>query len=166
MPTGFTQRLLYQSILLARFAYSWVKDGFLAAREPGKIWDLGMNVVLKLSSIFFVVPFTVTVDQHGVRTLRARPKSRRFLTWVWNIGCGLRMVFFLCITLDENFKWFVGGQLTADASFFFVWFVLAFGDFLIFIVFQWQTDELVFLVNAASRLNKSFSRTLFRTTNL
>ena len=160
MLTGVTQRLLSQSALFARFAYSWVKAGFLAAREPGKIWDFGINVVLKLSSVFFVAPFTVTVDQHGIRTLRICTRSHRFLTWMWSIVSGLRIGFFLCLTLDENFKWFIGGQLTADASFFLVWFVFVFGVLLVYTIFLWQTDDVLFIVNSASRLNKNFSRML------
>ena len=162
MSIGFTQRILSQSVLFARFAYSCVKTGFLAAREPGKIFDFGMNAVLKLSSTFFMAPFTVTVDQHGVRTLRARPNSRRFLTWAWNIVRGLRIAFFFMHNTRREFQVVYWRTVDCWRKFLLCLFHFCFRS-LRSIVFQWHTDDLVFLVNAASRLNKSFSRMLCRT---
>ena len=84
-----------------------------------------MTLVLKMSSIFFLVPFTVTNIRHGLRTLRVAPKYHVFLTAVGNVAGGLRLAFFIYSSVQANFKWYIKGQFTADATFFAIWFLLA-----------------------------------------
>ena len=127
MLTGFKQRLRSQFTHLARLASACRKAALLAAQDHAERWALGINVLLKMSSIFVVVPFTLTIDPDGLRTLRAGTTFRRFMTWLCSIAGGLRVAFFLFITFDRNFKWVVSGQFTAGAIFFSVRYLYAFG---------------------------------------
>ena len=160
MSIGLKQRLLNQSTNLASVVCIFGKGALLAVEDHAERWAFGINFLLKMSSIFFIVPFTLTIDQDGLRTLQAGTTSRRFMTWLCNIAGGLRVGFFLLITLDRNFKWIHAGQLTVDASFFLVWFLYAFGAQAAHFALLWQTDDVVFLCNAASRLNKGFASML------
>ena len=162
MLSDCTLRLWTQCKLLARLAYSWTRAVLLAARDPSKLWACGINVVLKQASIVFVAPFTLAISQDGLRTLRIATRSHQFMSFVWNIVFGLRMAFLTCISFDGDFKWFICGQLTPDASFFCVWLMLFFVTYTAHMVLFYQADDLVFLCNVASRMDKSFSSMLRR----
>ena len=158
MFIDFGRRFFSRSTHLGLTAFSWGKAVFSAALDHSKLWTFGVNVVLRLSSFLFVVPFTLRVNKRGLRTLRAGKRSRQFMVFVWNIVFGFRLAFLMCITFNENFKWFISGKFTKDASFFLVWLVFAIGSYSMHIVLLCQTDEMVFLCNSASRLSKRFSR--------
>ena len=76
---------------------------------------------------------------------------------MYNLIGGLRVAFYIRITLEEDVKFFKSGQFTADASFFVVWFLFAFGAYASHVVLLNQKEDFVFLCNAVSKLNKTFS---------
>ena len=159
MIHGLTRRFVARTEHYARRAVSLGKAGVSAAHDHAKLWAFGMTVILKMSGIFFVVPFTTTTNQHGVRTLRVGSKCHLFFTTVCNVIGGLRVAFYVGITFKRDFKWYTSGQFTADASFFVVWFLWAAGGYMAHVVMLYQKEDFVFLCNAACRLNKAFSGT-------
>ena len=155
---GFRRRFATRSKQLARRAYSMGRAGASAVNNHAKLWDIGMTVVLKMSSIFFLVPFTVTNPQ-GLRTLRVAPKYHIFLAYVCNIVGGLRVAWYLFSSF-RGIKWYIKGQFTTDATFFAVWFLLVSSAYVGHLMLLHRKEEFVFLCNAATSLNKAFSRTL------
>ena len=161
MFNGFRQRFVRRSELFARRAYSLGKAAVSAAYDHAKIWTIGMTVVLKMSSIFFLIPFRLA-NQQGLYTLEVAPEYHVFLTVLCNIAGGLRLAFFILTSLFQGkSKWYFSGQFTADAIFAAVWFILAFSAFVAHLMMLYRKEEFAFLYNATSKLSKTFSSTWF-----
>ena len=157
---NFKQTLVRWSELLGQQAYNFGGTIFQAAKDHSKLWTAGMTAVLKISSFFCLVPFTVTTHQSGLE-IRVATRRHLFKTRICTVVGGLRLILFLSIALDENIQWLNSGLFTADAFFFVVWFLLASEAYAIHVVLLHQKEDFTFLCNATSKLNQAFS-SMFR----
>ena len=154
---NLTRKLVRRSKHFVHQAHYFGRAAIEAAKDHTKLWTTGMTAVLKMSTFFCVVPFTVMTDQSG-STLRIGTRRHLFKTRICSVIGFLRLTFFTYISLDENFKWLSSGLFTTDACFFVVWSLLSAEAYAIHVVLLYQKEDFVFLCNATSRLNKTFAR--------
>ena len=80
------------------------KLAVFTAKDHAKLWNCGLNVILRLSSALFLVPFTVTATQDGLRSMKVGSNARLGLCYVFNGIIGLRLAHFMSICLDGKFR--------------------------------------------------------------
>ena len=153
---NLARKLVISSEHLAQQAYCFGRAALETAKDHSKLWTAGMTATLRISSFFCIVPFRVTTDQSGL-TLRVATRRHLITTCIFNVAGGLRLAFFEFLSLDGNIQWLSSGLFTADACFFIIWFLLTSEAYAIHVVLLYQKEDFVFLCNATSKLNKTFS---------
>ena len=144
--------------------YSIYTQGKATVRDPVKIWELGMEAILRLTSLCCILPLTVsTPDQDGIRTLSApRTARRQCVKYVPNIIIALRLAYYISVSFDGHLKWMVGGQFTADSTVFVIILLVASGSYAIHCMLLYYAVDFAFLRNSVVKLNRTFSGTVVR----
>ena len=130
------------------------------ARDPVKIWELALKVVLNLDSHLFILPLTLSTNQDGKRRVRIpTSKCRRLMPCILNAIFAIRIGFFVSITFDNHFRWLIEGQFTVDASAFIILILVTLAGLAVHFTFLEHKEDFAFLCNSVLHLNTAFSCT-------
>ena len=154
------QRLLQHLQMVIITVQSVWKQVKSTIRDPVKIWELALKVILNLDSHLFILPLTVSTDSDGQRTVRIPANtSRRVVPCILSALIALRIGYLLSISSDNHFTWLVQGQFTADASAFVMLVLITIVGLAIHVTFLKRKEDFAFLCNSVFKLNTTFSRT-------
>ena len=143
--------------IIQRVQAVW-NQGLSIARDPVKIWELSLKVILMINSYLFILPVTVGSTRDGIRTVRVPTGTcRLFMPYALNVTIAIRISHLVSITFDSHFKWLAKGQFTTDASLFVVLLLIAGGAHAIHLTFLQRRGDFVFLCNSVQKLNMTFS---------
>ena len=130
------------------------------ARDPVKIWELALIVILSLDSHLCILPLSVSTNPDGKRTVKIPTSTcRRVIPCILNALIAIRIGYLVSITFDSHFRWLVEGQFTADASLFAILVLVAFEGLAIHFTFLEHKEDFAFLSNSVLKLNTTFACT-------
>ena len=154
------KKWLHKSVLTVCSIYI---QGKSIAQDPVKTWELGLNVILRVTSLCCILPLTVSIpEQDGIRTLSVpRTTCPRVMTYVTNVTIVLRLVYYISISFDDHFKWMTKGQFTPDSTLFVLILLVASMAYAIHCSLLYYEDDFALLRNSVLKLNRTFSGSLF-----
>ena len=123
-----------------------------------KIWNLGLEVNLRLKSYLFILPVTLSrTDQDKIRAKIRVPTSPPYGPYLVNLAIALRIAYYVWMTSDEKFKWLSQGQFTMDATLFFIGLLISSIPYGIHLTLFRVKHGFAFLGNSVRKINRQFA---------
>ena len=142
-----------------RSALSTLTQGVSIARDPVKLWNLGLEVNLRLNSNLRILPITLsrTDDKDEIRGTIKVPTSTTYGPYLVNLAIALRIAHYIWMTSDEHFRWLAGGQFTMDATLFFIGLITSSIPYGVHLALLRQKHDFAFVGNSVLKMNRKFA---------
>ena len=148
-------RLREELQAFARTVLSTFKQGVSIAQDPVKVWNLGLEVNLRLNSYLFILPITLSrTDQDEIRAIIRVPTSPAYGPYLVNFAIALRIAYYVWMTSDQQFKWSSQGQFTMDATLFFIGLLISIIPYGVHSARLRHKHEFAFLGDSVLKLNR------------
>ena len=153
-------RLREELQVLARTVLSTFEQGVSIVRDPVKLWNLGLEVNLRLNSYLRILPVTLShTDQDQIRATIRVPTSKAYGPHLLNLTIALRIAYYMWMTCDEHFKWLAEGQFTMDATLFFIGLLISSIPYGVHSALLQHKHDFAFLANSVLKINRKFAGT-------
>ena len=152
------KRLRQEIQVLAHALRSSFKKGISIVQDPIQVWNLGLEVNLRLNSRLRILPITLSpTEEDQIRADIRVPTSAAYVPYLVNLMIALRIAFFVWMNPDKRFKLLAQGQFTKDATLFFIGLLISSIPYGMHSTLLRVKHDFAFLGNSVLKMNRQFA---------